>query len=75
MKPTEKHKKLCEVIKGQVDFWAHNNDIHSLSIYCDNEQNVDNLVLEGLICDEDAKLLTKTLNELFLQVKYIGLTK
>ena len=75
MKPTEKHKRICEVIKGQVDFWANNNDIYSPTVYCDNEQNIDNLVLEGLICDEDAELLTEALNELYHQVKHIGLTK
>ena len=75
MKPTEKHKKLCEVIKGQIDFWANNNDIYSPTIYCDNEQIIDNLVLEGLICDEDAEALTKALNKLCCQIKNIGLTK
>lgn len=75
MKPTEKHKKLCKVIKGQVDFWANNNDIYSPTIYCDNEQNIDNLVLEGIICDEDAKSLIGALNELYFQVKNIRLTK
>ena len=75
MKPTEKHIRICEVIKSQVDFWANNNDIYSPTIYCDNEQNIDNLVLEGLICDADAELLLDALNELYHQVKNIGLKK
>ena len=73
MKPTEKHTRICEVIKSQVDFWANNNDVCSPTIYCDNEQNIDNLVLEGLICDADAKLLTEALNELYNQVKIVCL--
>lgn len=75
MKPTEKHKKLCEVIKNQVDSWANKDDIYSLAIYYDNEQTINSLVLEGLICEEDAELLVEALNELYHQVKHIGLTK
>lgn len=73
MKANEKHKKIAEVIKGQVDFWVWTNDMYAPTIICDNEYNINNLVLDGVICEEDAQLLTEALNELFYKVKNIGL--
>lgn len=65
MKATEKQKRICDVIKSQIEFWKTSNDIGSPTHYCDNEQAIEQLELSA----DDTEDLTNFMNNLLNFIK------
>lgn len=66
MKPSEKQKKICELIKSQASFWMNTNDIYSPTHYNDIEEEVDNI---DFLCDEAKEQLIDALSTLYHLIK------
>ena len=64
MKPTEKQKKIMDIIIQNLQFWKSTNDIISPSHNSLIEDDVNDAVNYGVIDYDEAELLTDTISSI-----------
>ena len=69
MKPSEKQKKICELIKSTASFWMNSNDIDSPTHVNDIEEEVYNLDDDIDLDDVEKEVLISNLLNIYWVVK------
>lgn len=69
MKPNEKQKKICRLIKSTASFWMNSNDIDSPTHVNDIEEEVYNLDDDIDLDDVEKEILISNLLNLYWVVK------
>jgi len=69
MKPSEKQKKICELIKSTASFWMNSNDIDSPTHVNDIEEEVYNLDDDIDLDDVEKEILISNLLNIYWVVK------
>ena len=69
MKPNNKQKLICNIIKTQALFWLNTNDINSPTHGCDIEEEINNCVLFNELNDDEANELKEIILELYYFLK------
>ena len=64
MKPTEKQKKIMDIIIQNLQFWKSTNDIISPSHNSLIEDDVNDALDYGVIDEDEAELLTDTISSI-----------
>lgn len=69
MKPSEKQKKICELIKTNASFWMNSNDIDSPTHVNDIEEEVYSLGDDIDLDDVEKEVLISNLLNIYWVVK------
>lgn len=69
MKPSEKQKKICELIKSNASFWMSSNDIDSPTHVNDIEEEVYSLGDDIDLDDVEKEVLISNLLNIYWVVK------
>ena len=64
MKPTEKQKKIMDIIIQNLQFWKSTNDINSPSHNSSIEDDVNDALIYGVIDEDEAEMLTDTISSI-----------
>ena len=71
MKPTEKQKAIAKVVEQQGQFWQSTNDINSPTHYCDIDETLLLLDVEGIITENERDVLAEKLSDVYSFIKNI----
>lgn len=69
MKPTDRHKVLCELIKSQANYWIGTNDIDSPTHLCDIAESLNGI---EWLSEKDWYEMEDCLNQLYYTIRKIG---
>lgn len=64
MKPTEKQKKIMDIIIQNLKFWKSTNDINSPSHNSSIEDDVNDALIYGVIDEDEAEMLTDMISSI-----------
>ena len=75
MKPTEKQKKIMDIIIQNLQFWKSTNDIISPSHNSLIEDDVNDAVVYGIIDADEEYLLIDTISSIrYTEIQQISIT-